>query len=239
MRPWLCQVLVFGLFLSPFAAAAQQAVPQALTIGAAGAEYLKSVRYHGIETDVVYFDPTGAVPPLETGQTPVPPKAASGPDAQGISPGVNLVFILIVLAILVGLIVLIRGGAGNFTLSFGAEAENPVRQRKGAGHRGLGQATGQMDLQSILMTPDRKRALVLLAQGALMRTVLANGILLQPSWTMRDALRHIPKGQMHMDALRQLVMAGERVLFGDRDVTEAEFQAEVGLIRPLFADART
>ncbi|MFM7336171.1 MAG: DUF4129 domain-containing protein, partial [Tabrizicola sp.] len=59
--------------------------------------------------------------------------------------------------------------------------------------------------------------------------------LLQSSWTMRDTLRHIPKGQAHLDALRSLVMAAERVLFGNREVAEDEFQAHVAAVRPLIS----
>ena len=90
------------------------------------------------------------------------------------------------------------------------------------------------DLTAILQTSDRQRALVMLAQTALVRTVAANGVLLQPSWTMRDALRHIPAEQTHLEALRSLVATGERVLFGNREVSEVEFQAHVAGIRPLM-----
>ncbi len=234
-----CCRLVFcvGLVLSPSGLTAQDAVPQPLEIGSSGAAYLKAIGYRGVETDVVYFDPTGAVPQLETGQIPAPPPKPPGDGLVETYSTARIVVIALAAAILIGLAVLVLRGAGNFTLSLQGDAQNPARSRRGVGTGAATQAGRPADMRAILATADRRLALVMLAQAVLVRTVLANGVLLQPSWTMRDALRHIPKGQTHLDALRAVVMAGERVLFGNRDVTEAEFQAHLATIGPLMHEA--
>ena len=98
-------------------------------------------------------------------------------------------------------------------------------------------ATVPDNLDAIARIEDRRLALVTLAQSALICAVRENGLLLQRSWTARDAMRRLPQDMSHRHALRDLVTAGERVLFGGRDVSEADFQDHVDQIRPLFADA--
>ncbi len=240
MRHLLFIPLCLPLILAPFGATAQQAIPQPLEIGPSGEAYLKSLRYRSVETDVGYYDPTGAVPRLETGQDPPPPR--SRPSLDGVEEVWSAGRILVILltgAILIALSVLVLRGSGSFTLSLQADAANAARQRRGGGAGDKLQAGPPADMRAVLATTDRRRALVMLAQAALARTVAANGVLLQPSWTMRDALRRIPKGQGHFDALRAVVMAGERVLFGNRDVTEAEFQSHIATIRPLMIEPAT
>jgi hypothetical protein len=206
---------------------------QPLDIQPSGEAYLKSLGYRGIETDVGYFDPTGAVPALDTQQEPAkPPKPA---DAEtDIAPTARIVTMALAAAVLIGVVLLFLKFGVGLTLSLEGDVQNPARSRRLRGAQSLADIGPPADLQAILRTSDRRRALVMLVQAALARTVTANGVLLQPSWTMRDTLRHIPKGQAHLDALRSLVMAGERVLFGNRDVTEEEFQAHVALVRPLM-----
>jgi Domain of unknown function (DUF4129) len=229
-------ILCLCLLLSPSGVTAQEAVEQSLEIGPSGAAYLKSIRYRNVEADVAYFDPTGGVPRLDASQVPAPQSPKSGPELDGevFSTG-RIVVLVLATAVLAGLALLVLRAAGGFTLSFQGDAQNHARARRtGGGARAIAGPYTPADLASILATSDRRRALVLLAQAALTRTVAANGVLLQPSWTMRDALRHIPKAQSRLDALRELVLLGERVLFGNRDVTEAEFQAQVAFIRPLL-----
>ena len=228
--------LCLCLLLSPSGGTAQEAVAQPLKVGPSGVAYLEAVRYRGIETDVGYFDPTGAVPRLETGQTP-PPKAPKAGAGEGAYSTTRILMIMLAIAILVGLGTLILRTSGNFALSLDGDAQNPGAARRRAGvARGRADSGPPADLRAIMAVADRRHALVMLAQAALARTVAANGVLLQSSWTMRDTLRHIPAGQGHLDALRHLAMAAERVLFGNRDVTEDEFQAQVMGIRPLMAE---
>lgn len=219
----------------PSALPAQDAVSQPLTIGPSGEAYLKSLGYRGIETDVAYFDPTAALPELETGQEPVVPPDPVTPTTSALPETIRILVIILAAVLLIGIAFLVLQVGGGVTLTLQGDADNPARARRQRAARGFDGGGAPADLQAILATPDRRRALVMLVQAALARTVAANGILLQPSWTLRDALRHIPKTQAHLDALRHLVLAGERVLFGNRDVSEDEFQAHVALMRPLMS----
>ena len=233
MRPLLVPLL-FCLGLCPRQGAAQEAKPQVLEIGPSGTAYLESVRYRGIETDVGYYDPAGAAPELETRQNPPPPpKPGSDLTVETLTTG-RIVMIALAGALLIGLAILVFRTSGSFTLSLRTDVQNPARPRRTTLSGAFGPAGTPADLAAILAVSDRRRALVMLAQAALARTVMANGVLLQPSWTLRDALRHIPSGQAHLAALRGLVMTGEGVLFGNREVTEAEFQARIAEVRPLM-----
>ena len=240
MRHLILPALSLFVFLCPTWVTAQEAVSQPLEIGPSGTSYLDAIRYRNVETDVSYYDPTRAAPRLETGQEPV--TAPPTTDADGVMDNLSfgrIILVLVAFAILAGLALLVFRGGGGFTLSMQHDAQNPTRSRRADKSGASVRADGApADLKAILGTADRRKALIMLAQAALARTVAANGILLQASWTMRDALRHIPKGQTHLDALHSLVLAGERVLFGNRDVTEAEFQDHVATIRPLMAEAR-
>lgn len=215
--------------------AAQEAAAQPLELEPSGEAYLKSLGYRGIDPDVAYYDPTAKLPPLETGQEPPKPSDAVQPSTLGIPRQISIPIMIVVVAILIGLAVLVAGG--NITLSLGEDAQNPARGRRTRGAQGAMDPAPPADLQAILATSDRRRALVMLVQATLARTVAASGVLLQPSWTLRDALGHIPRGHTHLDALRSLVLAGERVLFGNRDVTEDEFQAHLARVRPLMTGA--
>ena len=227
-------LLVLCFSLSAPRAKAQEVASQPLEIQASGEAYLDSLGYRGIETDVGYFDPAGALPALDTQQEPTEPVKSAEIEAD-ISPIARLVTVALSAAVLIGVLVLFLKFGSGLTLSLEGDVQNPARARRPRGQGSLLAESGPpADLQAILRTHDRKRALVMLVQAALARTVMANGVLLQSSWTMRDTLRHIPKGQPHLDALRALVAAGERVLFGDRDVTEDEFQAYVETVRPLM-----
>ena len=89
-------------------------------------------------------------------------------------------------------------------------------------------------LDQILRMRDRRQALVQLARNALTATVAANGILMQRSWTARDALQRIPETQTHLAALRALVLSSERVQYGDREVSEDDFRTHVDNCRQLL-----
>jgi hypothetical protein len=227
-------VVPICIFLSlfPFGAQAQEAGPKQLLIGPSGEAYLNSVRYSGVETEVAFYDPTAAIPKLDTSQQPPQPPDPSTPPAD--EPlNFRRVVILLVAMTLVAVGLLILGNAGGISLSFQSDTQNPTRRRNAAVVPGAIDGL-PAELGAILTMTDRRRALVILARAALARAVAAGGVLQQPSWTMRDMLRHIPGTHSHLDALRQLVLTGERVLYGNRDVTEAEFQAQVAAIRPVL-----
>jgi hypothetical protein len=233
MRHFRLACLVLCFSLSALAAKAQDGAAQPLEIQPSGEAYLNSLGYRGIDTDVGYFDPTGVLPALDTQQEPAKPPKVDDVDTD-ISATARFMTVTLSAAVLIGVLLLFLKFGGGLTLSLDGDVQNPARSRRQRGAQSLSDIGPPADLQAILRTADRRRALVMLVQAALARTVTANGVLLQPSWTMRDTLRHIPKGQAHLDALRSLVMAGERVLFGNRDVTEEEFQAHVATVRPLM-----
>jgi hypothetical protein len=227
-----CLYLCVSIF--PSAAGGQDAASQAIDIEPSGQAYLKSLGYRGVDTDVAYYDPTGALPALDTrAAPPTPPKP--GEDSSELPSTLRTLVIIFAAALLIGVMLLVFQYGGNLTLSLQEEAQNPARSRRHRSLHPLVETGAPADLQAILATADRRRALIMLVHAALARTIAANGVLLQSSWTMRDTLRHIPKNQAHLEALRQLVLAGERVLFGNRDVSETEFQAHVATIRPLVS----
>ena len=230
MRLFACLFLFACLSLFAPPTAAQEAVAERLSIGEAGTEYLRSIRLRRIDADVAYFDPTAPPPALDTNEQPEGPGAEAGAGRQ---IELDLPTALIAIAILLGIgYVFVRFG-GTITVSLGGEAGNAERGRRG---RVASAPDDEVPatLESILGLSDRREALVLLARSVLAATVAANGVLLQRSWTARDALRHIPRNQTHLDALRALVLASERVQFGGRDVTEDEFNGHLSRIRPLI-----
>jgi hypothetical protein len=232
MRGVLYLFLGLSLCLPAYPLAAQEAVAQPLEIGPDGQKYLDEIRFSGIEANVGYFDPSGAAPKLDAEQAPPPPPKDEARAPLGSLP--NMVA-LVAAVLLVAMIALAVRFGGGIALSGRAEAENLERSGRRPRRATMAAEAGPpADLQSILMTSDRRLAMVQLAQLALQRTVAANGVLLQDSWTARDALRHIPRTQAHLEALRRLVMAGEWVQFGHRDVSEEEFQSQLQGVRPLL-----
>jgi hypothetical protein len=224
MRLWIIVLALVCASVIPSGLPAQD--QEYFRNGPSGSAYLDSVRYRGIETQVKFADPAVRATFPETAETELPGKQ--------VLVDLDTVSVAVTAAVLIGLAALVWLASGSFSLSFQAEAANAARQRPDRLGRTFNDGR-PVDLKTILAMADRQRALVLLAQAALARTVSANGILVQPSWTMRDMLSHIPKGQAHFDALRSLAMAGERVLFGNGSVSEAEFQERLSAIRPLLA----
>lgn len=233
--------LIFRLFLlaSFFAlpnwSVAQQSSEAPLEIGDSGAAYLKAIRFRRIDVDVAYFDPTRPPPPMEAGQEPTAPAERTDVSGEWAMGDLSFPGLVISAAVLLLIVYVFARFGGNVTVSMGRDAENATRQRgktpfdnRGSTHPVPG------NLASILRLQDRREALVQLAQAALAAAISANGVLLQRSWTAREALRHLPADQSHLSALRSLVLASERVHFGGRDVSEEEFQSHVDEIRPLL-----
>lgn len=190
------------------------------------------MRYRRIDTDVAYYDPNAPAPPLETDQKPERKVTGEGA-AETI---VNLPYTLIAATILAVIVMLFVRYGGGLSVSMRGGAANPGRGRRKGAEVEIGEEE-LTALGAIRAMPDRRQALIALAQNALSHAVLANGLLLQKSWTARDALRRLPAGQNHLAALRDLVLASERVHFGGRDVSDAEFDMHLANVRPLFAEA--
>ncbi|GAB2186757.1 DUF4129 domain-containing protein [Roseibium sp. LAB1] len=208
---------------------AQEAVQEPLEIGDSGKEYLRAIRLRGIDTDVVYFDPSAPPPKLDTEQEP-PKPAADKPQADGDDrwiPG------LIAAGFLAAVAYLFLRFGGRLTVSLGREASNPDSTRTRMRGQAPVWAEKLAPLDEILRMEDRRRALVLLTQKVLATAISANGILMQRSWTARDALRQLPESQAR-ELLRKLVTMAERVQFGGRDVSEDEFNDHVANCRYLL-----
>jgi hypothetical protein len=231
MRRFLAFFVLLILPCFPGSARAQEAVREPVEIGASGEAYLKALRFRRIDSDVAYFDPVGPVPDLKTGMRPAPPPDEQE-DTSGSAP--DWIAAAVAAVILAGLLYVFARFGGRLSVSLARDAENPLRRHSnGAGEAPVwAERLGSLD--EIINTGDRRRALVLLARKALAATVAANGVLMQKSWTARDALKHIPETQISLSALKNLVMASERVQFGGRDVSEADFRAHVDACRPLL-----
>ncbi|WP_299818359.1 DUF4129 domain-containing protein [uncultured Roseibium sp.] len=214
---------------------AQDAVRETVEIGESGRDYLRSIRLRRIDTDVAYYDPSAPPPELKTGLQPKSPKQTS-PQSPGERPSgeINWPTLLVSGIVLAAILYLVLRVGGRMTVSLKSEARNPGSGRCKAQPEAPAWAEKLGTLDEILRIDDRRRALVLLARKALAATVAANGVLMQRSWTARDALRHIPDRQAQVDALRALVMASERVQFGGRDVSEDEFRQHVAGCRQLL-----
>ncbi len=242
MRLSFCFIL-WIFFLAPaLPLGAQEAVKEQLNIGNSGSSYLRAIRLRRIDSDVVYFDPTAPAPRFATSQeleNPPDDRQRLAENWQIPYAGIRPLTIAITVGILVVTAYLIIRFGGNISVVMRAEAQNPSHGRSDQKSKEATKDVNPGSLDAILRTGDRRRALILLAQKALTTTVASNGLLLLRSWTARDALRHIPKDQLHLDALRNLVMASEHVQFGARDVTEEEFREHFSKIKPLFRGKMT
>jgi len=219
-------------------------------LSGSGSDYKRAVRFRGIDTDVTYYDPLEPLPPLTTDARPdhpVPRETPDNPPPQGAPDravpdsgggdwsSIPAVVIAVAAAVLLGLAYLVYRHGGGLGVSLKREVANPRRQHGGMqAEDELPEEAVPGSLDEVLRIGDRQRALILLARSALARVLDAHGVLLQRSWTARDALRHIPAGQDHMAALRMLILASERVHFGGRTVSEGEFDEIVAQVRPLF-----
>lgn len=238
IRVWAFVGLIWVAFLAcqTAPASAQERVEEGAEATASGEAYLKSLRFRGVDTDVAYFDPTRPPPELDTRQTPDPERRDIDVDISRDQATFleNAIMVAILLAIA---FVFLRFGGG-FTVSLRGDSD-AERPSGAAGPGGVEFAGIPSDLDAIAGIKDRRLALVTLAQSALIQAVSQQGLLLQKSWTARDALRRLPREMDHRDDLRDLVAAGERVLFGGRDVPEEDFQAFLGRIRPIFRAVST
>jgi hypothetical protein len=241
MRRFFVLYALLIVFFPLAQAEAQEAVREPHDIGASGEAYLKALRFRRIDTDVTYYDPARPAPDLETRQRPEESTTGDSPSADGLwsiegtgSSQTRWVIGLITAAILAAILYAVVRFGGGMAVSLKRDAQNAVRDRK----RPLpdtpvwAEKTGTFD--DILGIGDRRRALVLLMRKVLATAVAANGILMQRSWTARDALHHLPPGQKHLDRLRDLVLASERAQFGERDVSEEDFRFHVDNCRPLM-----
>ena len=223
--------IVSAFFLCAFAPAqAQETTLSRPDLSASGQDYLKAVRYRGIDTDVVYFDPTQPAPPLDTNATPQPDRSVElSVDNRWIVGGLSAV-------ILIFLTLFIYNTAGNTSVSFRKSVGNA--RRKGGRDDPELSDTGQYipDLDALLKLKDRDLAVTGLAQLALSHCLSKNEVLFKRSWTHREALRSMPQTLWYIPDLRALVLASERVNFGHHSITEGDFEALLNKIRPVLRE---
>ncbi|NVO57823.1 hypothetical protein HW561_18660 [Rhodobacteraceae bacterium B1Z28] len=202
-------------------------------ISASGQGYLKAVRYRGIDTDVVYFDPTQPAPPLDTEFTP------DAGQSRTVTVDNQWVVGIISAVVLIFLIVFVYFAAGKTSVSLRSSSENARRKaRLSSSHQEM--ANGEIpDLEAILKLGNRDLAVIGLAQLALSRCLTANEVLFKRSWTHREALRSLPQSLWYIPDLRALVLESERVNFGHRSINEGDFDALISRIRPILRKVGT
>ncbi len=230
MRPYFLLVVFFSFFGVSAPSYGQEAVREPLEFGDAGNAYLRSIRLRGIDADVAYFDPSAPPPNLDTEQEPVKPK----PELNNRQTSINWPVGLIAGAALAIIAYIFLRFGGGIAVSLGRDAQNPDRKHGGPGFAPPAWAERLGSYQEIIGMKDRRRALVLLTQKVLASVVAANGVLMQRSWTGREALQHIPATWTQRDTLRSLVLASERVQFGGYDVSDHEFREHVFACREIL-----
>ena len=211
-------------------AAFAQPVPQPLEQTASGQAYQASLRLSGIDADVAYFDPTAPPPEFETSETP---GELENPNLDLYDNQNLMMAVAIALLIGVGVLAVRHGSGARFSLRHGPA--NPGREGGGAAQGPARNAEQSADLSAIMNNPDRKTALIELAQLLIGRALSANGLLLQRSWTARDALARLPESQPALGELRDLVLTGERVHFRDQPVSDPEFREFAARASSLMA----
>ncbi|WP_306142029.1 DUF4129 domain-containing protein [Roseibium sp. MMSF_3412] len=233
MRRLFLTILILGLTAPLIAANAQEPVREPLEIGESGDEYLRSIRLHGIDPDVAYYDPTAPAPKLETEQQPQQPTARSETESV-MAPGSRWTFTLIAGLVLAGLAFLVIRFGGNIAVTLQRDAENPDSRRAAGPQNTPVWAEKLGSFNDIMRIADRREALVMLTQKVLATLATTNGVLMQRSWTARDTLRNIPLADAQQTLLRTLVLNSERVQFGGRDVSEDEFREHVSSCQQLL-----
>ncbi|MEX0317551.1 MAG: DUF4129 domain-containing protein [Ruegeria sp.] len=217
------------------AASAQQTVVGSGELTESGSDYLRALRYKGIESDVVYFDPTQPAPELKTDA--IPEVAESEAEATPVFSTDGRVIVGIAsFLVLLGLLALVYFNGSGVSVPFGKTAANRRRQTLGTTNGEVPADQPMTDLNAILKLTDRRVALTRLAQYVLTRCLVANDILFQRSWTQREALQRLPKSQPYLAELRALVLESERVNFGGRSISEAEFDRHVSGVRSLLPE---
>lgn len=229
-------ICVLGALSYPSYAQDARAEPTQIT--ESGTKYLRAIRMRGIDTEVAYFDPSRPSPSLET-RHKIPPVAdetdqTNQTDNKASQNEKMVIYAICGVILAFGLYFVVKFG-GATALTFRSQAANPTR--KDAAHSDLlgEMAQSEPDLRSIIAQPDRRIALVQLMLLTLRRAATDTDLRIQQSWTVRDALRHLPKTWPYLDVLQQISKAAELARFGGRDVTEAEFKAHLQNVRPVFS----
>ncbi len=228
---FLTALFLSFIFCAPTLATAQEKALSPTELSPSGQDYLKAVRYRGIDTDVVYFDPTQPAPPLDTKFSPKP-EAESQTVSLDSDWTVGIIAAL-VLAVLTWILYL---SVGRTSVSF---RSGGYVKRAGKPSVDAPETDEELpDLDAILRQEDRNQAVVGLTQLVLSRCLSANEVLFKRSWTHREALRSLPQSLWYIPDLRALVLESERVHFGHRSISDPDFNALLARIRPILREVR-
>ncbi len=201
-------------------------------LSASGQEYLKAIRYRGIDAEVVYFDPTRPAPALNTNLSP-----QSEQQQQTISADNRRIFGVVSAIVLALLVWILYLSVGRTSVSFRSGTDNAKRaEQRSATSSGIEEELP--DLEGILRQGDHNQAVVGLAQLVLTRCLAANEVLFKRSWTHREALRSLPQNLWYIPDLRALVLESERVNFGHRSISGTDFDTLLARIRPILREVR-
>lgn len=211
---------------------AQHSELDGLEIRPSGEAYIRATRFRGLDRAVAYYDPSQPPPPFET-RAPATDDDSTALEVQpGPARNIALVIAAGVLMLIAYLVVTNAGGLSVALRKPGDAAGGRGGTKGAAGPQDKARLVG---LEAILAMKDRRDALVALCRSLLARVVASEGVLLHKSWTDRDTLRRVPRDHPHRAALQDLVFASERVQFGGRDVTDAEFRDHVERLRSLWS----
>ncbi len=229
---FLTALFLSFLLCAPTLATAQEKALSPPELSPSGQDYLKAVRYRGIDTDVVYFDPSQPPPPLDTKFSPAPEE-----EFQTVSLDTDWTVGIIAALVLAVLTWILYLSVGRTSVSFRSGAGNA--KRVGKPSVDTTEADEELpDLDAILRQEDRNQAVVGLAQLVLTRCLTANEVLFKRSWTHREALRSLPQSLWYIPDLRALVLESERVHFGHRSISDPDFNALLARIRPILREVR-
>ena len=225
--------LILGILVPQFARAQDNSV--LLDTPEISEEYQSTLRLKRVQSDVKYYDPNGPKPDLQTTEKPKPPEVQERRERSGgsefdpttalIAGGVLFVILFLFYKF---------GGAGSLVLR--SDVENAKRAKAGGKRQSASAPVDMQSFDGILRNPDRQQALISLAQLLIYKAVSANDLLLQRSWTARDVLRRMPKDSRYLPELSALVLKGELVHFGERDVSEEEFADFAARAKPLLQE---
>lgn len=231
-------VFLFMLLLMPQIGHAQNTATP-LDADETSAEYERSIRLQGVQKDVVYYDPNGPAPSFDTDEKPVPEEERRRRSDPQFSGDFNLPMLLITGGVLFAILYLFFKFGGASSLVLRSDAQNAKRDTSGAARTKKNAPIDMQSFEGILNNPDRQQALISLAQLLIFKAVSANDLLLQRSWTARDVLRRMPKNSSYLPELSALVLKGELVHFGERDVSEEEFADYAARAKPLLRELST
>ncbi|MDU8942605.1 DUF4129 domain-containing protein [Ovoidimarina sediminis] len=227
----LALVFVLCLAAPPLAAQSDRARPLDVEMEPAGAAYLETVRWRWLQPEITYFDPDRPAPELTV--TPrLPPENTERGDPREIDWTTVMIIVAILLAILA------------LTMKFGSISVIGLRREDGEATVTPGQSDGRPmgddrieALEAIRAIADRGEALNRLLAAALSLAARAAGLRLDPSWTVRDAMRRIPASWPFRSQLSQLARDAELAHFGGRPISEDQLERHLQAMVPVFREA--